>query len=229
MPSAGKQHTIAVACPKCGHTQPEPPSAYSTLCKKCHEHFRVQEALHPTPTTPKPVLEQKRVHCFQCGSASEVPVAAASTMCKQCGSHVDLSDYHIAHTVSKNFRTHGRLVIEEKGYVLNADALVGSALIKGRFIGKLVAEGALEIHSSANIKGSFTAARLVIPSGHHFRWPEPLRVGAADIGGELVADMHATGTVRLKATSRYFGAIQAASLAVESGAVFVGSARNGLS
>jgi cytoskeletal protein CcmA (bactofilin family)/DNA-directed RNA polymerase subunit RPC12/RpoP len=229
MPPAKKQRTVAVTCPKCGQTQPEPPSAYSTVCKKCHEHFRVQEALHPAPAAPKPVLEQQRVRCFQCGTDLEVPLAAASTMCKRCGSHVDLSDYHIAQTVSKNFRTHGLLVIEAKGYALNADALVGSAVIKGRFIGKLVAEGALEIHSSANIKGSFTAARLVIPAGHHFRWPETLRVGAADIGGELVADLHATGTVRLKATARFFGSIQAGSLAVESGAVFVGSARIGLS
>jgi cytoskeletal protein CcmA (bactofilin family)/DNA-directed RNA polymerase subunit RPC12/RpoP len=228
MPSAGKQHTVAVACPKCGHTQPEPPSAYSTICKKCHEHFRVQEALHPAPTPPKPVFEQKQVLCFQCGAELGVPVAATSTMCKRCGSHVDLSDYHIAQTVSKNFRTHGLLVIEEKGYALNADALVGAALIKGRFIGKLVAEGTLEIHSSAKIKGSFTAARLMLPAGHHFRWPELLRFGAADIGGELAADLHATGTVRLKATARFFGAIEAGSLVVENGAVFVGTARIGL-
>jgi cytoskeletal protein CcmA (bactofilin family)/predicted RNA-binding Zn-ribbon protein involved in translation (DUF1610 family) len=223
-----KQRTVAVTCPKCGHTQPEPPTAYSTICKKCHEHFRVQEALHPTPTPPKPVLEQKQVSCFQCGIALDVPVAAASTMCKRCGSHVDLSDYHLAHTVSKNFRTHGRLVIEEKGYVLNADALVGGAVIKGRFIGKLVAEGTLELHSSARIKGSFTAARLVLPAGQHFRWPEPLRFGAADIGGELVADLHATDTVRLRATARFFGAVEARNLVVEYGAVFVGSARVGL-
>jgi cytoskeletal protein CcmA (bactofilin family) len=157
----------------------------------------------------------------------EVPLAAASTMCKRCGSHVDLSDYHIAQTVSKNFRTHGRLVIEEKGYALNTDALVGDAVIKGRFIGKLVAEGTLEIHSSANIKGSFTAARLVVPPGHHFRWAEPLRFGAADIGGELVADLHTTDTVRLQATARFFGAVQARNLVVEIGAVFVGTARVG--
>jgi cytoskeletal protein CcmA (bactofilin family)/DNA-directed RNA polymerase subunit RPC12/RpoP len=223
-----KQRTVAVTCPKCGHTQPEPPTAYSTICKKCHEHFRVQEALHPTPAAPKPVLEQKQVSCFQCGAALDVPVAAASTMCKRCGSHVDLSDYHLAHTVSKNFRTHGRLVIEEKGYVLNADALVGGAVIKGRFIGKLVAEGTLELHSSARIKGSFTAARLVLPAGQHFRWPEPLRFGAADIGGELVADLRATDTVRLRATARFFGAVEARNLVVEYGAVFVGSARVGL-
>ena len=59
-------------------------------------------------------------------------------------------------------------MIEEKGYVLNSDALVGEAVVKGRFIGKLVAEGTLEINSSANIKGSFTAGRLVIPPGPPF-------------------------------------------------------------
>jgi cytoskeletal protein CcmA (bactofilin family) len=207
--------------------QPEPPSAYSTVCKKCHEHFRVQEVLHPPPPPLKPALEQKRIRCFQCRALLEVPVAAASTMCKHCGSHVDLSDYHLAQTVSKNFRTHGLLVIEEKGYALNSNALVRDAIIKGRFIGQLVAEGTLEIHSSANIRGRFTAARLVVPPGHHFRWPEPLRLGAADIGGELVADLHTTGTVRLKATARFFGAVEAANLVVENGAVFVGSARIG--
>ena len=53
-----KQRTVAVTCPKCGHAQPEPPSAYSSVCKKCHEHFLVQEALHPTPALAKPAFEQ---------------------------------------------------------------------------------------------------------------------------------------------------------------------------
>jgi cytoskeletal protein CcmA (bactofilin family) len=224
IPSANLQ-VVSVACPKCGHTQAEPRTAYSTICKKCRQHFRVQEALHPEAKSARPALEQKRIRCFQCGAELEVPVAATSSMCKKCGGHVDLSDYHITQTVSKNFRTHGRLVIEEKGYVLNADALVGDALIKGRFIGKLVAERTLEIHSSANIKGSLTAGRLVVPARHHFRWLEPLRCGAADIGGELVANVHAHGTVRLKSTARFFGAVEAANLVVESGAVFVGAAR----
>ncbi len=217
-----------MTCPKCGHTQLEPPSAYSTLCRKCHQHFRVQEALHPAQPPPKPVLERKRVHCFQCGTDLEVPVAAASTMCKRCGSHVDLSDYRIAQTVSKNFRTHGTLVVEEKGYALNSEALVGSAVVKGRFIGKLLVEGRLEIHSSANIKGSFSAGRLVIPAGHHFRWPEPVRVEGADISGEFVASLQAKGTVWLRSTARFFGALQAHDLVVESGAVLVATARIGL-
>ena len=222
-----RSSTVAVACPHCGHVQPEPRSAYSTRCRKCQGHFRVQEALHPSAPPATPAIATRRIACFQCGAELEAPAAAQSTMCKRCGSHVDLSDYHIAQTVSKNFRTHGRLVIEEKGYALNTDALVGDAVIKGRFIGKLVAEGTLEIHSSANIKGSFTAARLVIPAGHRFRWPEPLRFGAADIQGELVADLHAAGTERLQATARCFGAGEAGNLVVGSWAVFVGTARVG--
>jgi cytoskeletal protein CcmA (bactofilin family) len=85
----------------------------------------------------------------------------------------------------------------------------------------------LEIHSSANIKGTFTARRFVIPAGHHFRWLEPLRVEAADISGELVGTVQASGTVRLRATARFFGAVQSRNLVVESGAVFVGTARVG--
>jgi cytoskeletal protein CcmA (bactofilin family) len=224
---SSKQPRISVTCPKCGHTQPEPPSAYSSICKKCHQHFRLQEALHPVVSPPKPVVEQRRVRCFQCGTELDVPVAAASSMCKRCGSHVDLCDYRIAATVSKNFRTHGSLVVEEKGYALNSEALVGSAVIKGRFIGKLATEGKLEIHSSANIKGTFTAGKLVIPAGHHFRWPEPVQVEAADISGELVAALQTKGTVWLRSTARFFGVVQARDLVVEAGAVVVGSMRVG--
>ncbi len=156
-----------------------------------------------------------------------VPVAATSSICKRCRSHVDLADYRITQTMSRRFRTHGRLVIEEKGYVFDSEALVGEAVVKGRFVGKLVAEGTLEINSSANIKGSFTAGRLLIPAGHHFQWPDPLPVEAADISGELAATLKASGTVWLRASSRFFGSVQARNLVVELGAVFVGSAQIG--
>jgi len=207
--------------------QPEPRSAYSTLCKQCHQHFRIQEALHPTAKAQKPAIEQKQVTCFQCRAELQVAAAAESTMCKKCSSHVDLRDYQINQTFSKNFRTHGRLVIEEKGYLLNTDSHVGDAVVKGRFIGKLVAERTLEIHSTANIKGTFSTGRLIVPAGNHFRWAEALRVGAAEIGGELVANLQSAGTVMLKSTARFFGEVRAGNLVVESGAVFVGAARIG--
>ena len=94
-------------------------------------------------------------------------------------------------------------------------------------IGKLAAERSLEIYNTASIKGSFTAGCLVIAPGTHFRWPSPLRMGGAEIGGELVADLRSTGTVVLRSTARFFGHIESVNLVVEAGAVFVGSAKIG--
>jgi cytoskeletal protein CcmA (bactofilin family) len=226
--AAGKQKKITVMCPKCGHEQLEPPGAYSTRCKKCHEHFRLEEAAQPAAAKlQKPSIEQKRIHCFQCGTELDVPVAASSTMCKRCSSHVDLSDYQITKTESKNFRTFGRLVIEEKGYLLNTDSRVADAVIKGRLIGKLAAERTLEIYPTAVIKGTLTAGRLIVPEPTHFHWKEALRVGGAEIAGELVANLLSKGTVLLKSTARLFGDVHAANLIVENGAVFVGAARVG--
>jgi cytoskeletal protein CcmA (bactofilin family)/ribosomal protein S27E len=222
---ASRPDRISVTCPSCGHRQLEPRSAYSSICKKCHQHFRLEEVLNPAAPPPKPQVEQRHIRCYQCGAELAVPRAATSSMCRKCSAHVDLTDYRITQTVSKNFRTHGRLVIEEKGYVLNSDAVVGEAVVKGRFIGKLTAAGTLEIQSSASIKGSFTAGNLLIPAGHHFRWPEPLRVDGAEIEGELVGRLESSGTVRLRTSARFFGDVEARNLVVESGAVFVGTAR----
>ena len=117
--------------------------------------------------------------------------------------------------------------MEEKGFLLNTDTLAGEAVIKGRVIGKLVAQGTLEIHSSAFIKGQFTAGRLVIPAGNYFHWPDPVRVGSVELAGELVADLQVSGTVYLKSTARLFGNVQAANLVVEANAIFVGAAKIG--
>ena len=231
MPPAAKAKTISVTCPKCGHVQPEPRGAYSTICKKCRTHFRLDElGKPPAPKKEekkKAPIECRKVICFSCSTELDVPVAAESTMCKRCSSHVDLRDYEITATVSKNYRTHGRLVVQEKGYMMNTDSVVGDAVLKGRIIGKLTAKRSLEIFSTAIIKGTFSAGRLLIPAGNRFRWPEPLQVEGAEVGGELVANIQATGTVILRSTARLFGDVVAANLVIESGAVFVGDVKIG--
>jgi cytoskeletal protein CcmA (bactofilin family)/DNA-directed RNA polymerase subunit RPC12/RpoP len=226
VPSSQKD-TVTVACPRCGYSQQEPRTAYSTVCKNCQQHFRLEEVLRPAAKAPRLVIEQRHVRCFQCGTDLEAPRAAASTMCKRCSSYVDLTDYRITQTIAKNLRTHGWVVIEEKGYLLNTDTLAGEAVIKGRLIGKLVAKGTLELYSSANIKGQFSAGRLVIPAENYFRWAEPLQAGAVEIAGELAADLEVSGTVLLRSTARLFGNVHAANLVVEANAVFVGKAEVG--
>lgn len=219
-----KQARILVSCPACGHEQPEPPKAFSTVCKNCRKHFDVQKSLHPTTKTTTTAFKQKRVICFDCGTELDAPATAESTMCKRCSGYIDLKDYRITNAVSKNFKTRGVFVIELKGNVFNTEAVVGDAIIKGRFLGKLRAER-LTIHSTAEIKGSFNAAHLIIPAENHFHWKEQIKVGSAEVAGELAANIHASGTLVLKSTARLFGNVEVKNFVVEEGAVVVGHVR----
>lgn len=222
-----KQDQVLVACPHCGHRQTEPHSAYSSICKKCGQHLRVQDILNPAPPAPRHAPKQRRVACFECGAELEVPASAGSTMCKQCSRYVDLHDYRITSSIAKNFKTKGVLVIEPRGCVFNTESIVGDAVIRGKFHGKLAVERSLTIFSSADIKGSLTAAHLIIPLENHFRWPDALKVGSAEIAGELAARLHAREVVVLKATARLFGDVDARHLVVEAGAVIVGKMQIG--
>ncbi|HSY18304.1 MAG TPA: polymer-forming cytoskeletal protein [Candidatus Acidoferrales bacterium] len=225
---AKKQDKILVGCPHCGHQQPEAREAFSTICKECGQHFHVQEALNPKPKTAARAPRQRHVICFECGAELDVPASAESSMCKKCSRYLDLHDYKITTAQAKNYKTKGRFVVEPKGYVFNTDTIGGEVVIKGKFHGKLTAEQSLTIYSGADIKGSITAAHLIIPAENHFRWPDRLQVGTAEIAGELAANMHATGTVTLKATARWFGDLVAAGLVVEAGAVVVGKLQIGV-
>jgi cytoskeletal protein CcmA (bactofilin family) len=220
-----KAQKVVVACPACGHQQPEPITAYSTVCKKCRKHYRVQEQLQPAAPAPPPQRDTRRVQCFNCRTELEVPAAAQSTMCKKCSSHVDLRDYTITNATSKNFKTRGRFVIEEGAYLFNTDTIANEVILKGRFLGKLTAEKSLEIYNTSELKGTFTANLLIIPSGQRFRWPDALQLGGADVSGELVANIKAKQTVTLRASARLFGDVEAGGLVVEPGAVFVGRAK----
>lgn len=222
-----QQDRILLTCPRCGHQQREPRAVISTVCRECHQHFLASEVARPTATPSNAAKELRRIVCFECGTELSVATTAQSTMCKRCSAHIDLRDYLINRAVSQNFRTKGQFVIDAKGYVFNTEASVGEAVIKGRFLGKLVAERSLTVYSTAEIKGTFQTGRLVVPAGNHFRWKENLRIGSAEISGELVANIESTGMVLLKSTARFFGDINAGSLVVEEGAVVVGSLRVG--
>lgn len=223
-----KQDQVLVTCPHCGHQQAEPQAGFSTICKKCGQHLRIQEILNPAPRTPQIEPKQKRITCFECGTALEVPVSAESTMCKWCSCYVDLHDYRITTAVAKNFRTKGTLFIEPKGCVFNTESIAGDVVIKGRYHGKLTVERCLTIYSTADFKGSLNAARLVVPLENLFRWSGTLEVGSAEIAGEFAGRLRARDAVVLKSTARFFGDVEARNLKVEESAIIVGRMRIGL-
>lgn len=217
-----KQDQVLMACPYCGHQQPESRLAFSTICRQCGRHLRVQDILNPAPKAPDRAPQLRHVTCFECGAGLDVPASAESTMCKWCSRYVDLHDYRITNAVAKNFKTRGRLVIELKGNVFNSETIATDVVLKGKFHGKLTVEQSLTLHTGAEIKGSLTVAHLIIPAECHFRAPGTLKTGSAEIAGELTASLQATGTVTLKTTARWFGDLSAAGLVIEEGAVVVG-------
>jgi cytoskeletal protein CcmA (bactofilin family)/DNA-directed RNA polymerase subunit RPC12/RpoP len=222
-----KQQKVLVACPGCGHKQPEPATAYSTVCKQCGRHFRLHDVPRPVLQAVAAPKEVKRVVCFTCGTELFVALTAQSTMCKRCSSHVDLRDYRIAGADSKNFKTKGRLIIEESGYLFNTEVVAGEVVLKGRLHGKLTVERSLEIYTGSELKGHFQATHLIIPAGNRFRWSESIHVASADIAGELVAHVQADDTVWLQSSARLFGDVAAKKLIVQSGAVWVGNGKIG--
>lgn len=222
-----KLDKVLLACPHCGHEQPEPRTAFSTICKSCGQHLHVQEILKPAPKRRASGPKKKLVTCFECGTELDVPATAESTICKRCSAYVDLHDYSIASAVAKNFKTKGTFVIELKGWVFNTESMVGDAIIRGKFHGKLAAERSLTIYSTAEIKGSMAAGHLVIPPKNHFLWKNQLKVGSAEIAGELAADLWAEETVTVRADARLFGNVDARNLVIEEGAVIVGKMQIG--
>jgi len=222
-----KPDKVLVACPHCGHSQPEPRAAVSTFCKNCRRHYDINEALNPPPKAVEASFARKRITCFECGREVEVPVTARSSMCKWCSSYIDLEDYRIANAASRNFKTKGTITLEATGYLFNTHTIAGDAVIKGRFIGELAAERSLAIYTSAHIKGHFATGRFIIPAANRFRWNEPIKAGSAEIAGELAANLQCEGTIILKSTARMFGDLRARDLVVEDGAVIVGHAQIG--
>jgi cytoskeletal protein CcmA (bactofilin family) len=222
-----KADKINVACPHCGHVQLEPREGYSTVCKKCRQHFRLEEVLHPKAGPEEKHHATRQVTCFQCQTLLDVAAEAESTMCKRCSAHIDLRNYNINQAVSKNFRTHGSFVVGEKGYVFNTEAEVGDAVIRGKFLGKIHAHRTLTLYAPTEFKGTFKAGLLVVPEGIKLLWTKPLDVNSVEIAGELVSNVQIPGTVILKATGHLFGDVEAANLIMEPGAVLVGQVKIG--
>jgi cytoskeletal protein CcmA (bactofilin family) len=223
-----KSTKALLTCPKCGHQQMESQAAFSSVCRECGQYWRVQELLKPAPKAPLAAPERKRITCFDCGAELDVPASAQSTMCKKCSCYIDLHDYSISSAVSKNFKTKGSFVIQPAGYVFNSEAFVRDAVIKGRFIGKLVVEHSLTLYSTANIKGDFTAGALIVPAANQFRWPGCLKMGSAEIEGELVADVEVENSVHITANGRFHGTLRARSFTADVGAVVEVEARIGM-
>lgn len=109
----------------------------------------------------------REVRCYHCGLRFDVPTAAMTSSCPRCSRHLGVRDLVIGGTHwAGALQTCGRLWIRARGRAGGNVAVAGlGARIEGTLDGPLLAGGAVEIASTATIRGGVIAPALVIEDG----------------------------------------------------------------
>lgn len=171
-----------------------------------------------------PSKQPRDVKCFDCGTAQRVMPSARSSNCPKCGAYIDLQDIKVNSPFSRNFRTHGHLYVGPKGICNSVRAECGSAKVEGELGGNLTCAGILELRRVGRMPGAIKARTLIVHRKTEAQFGRPIKATDVDIAGDIRADIHAEGTVRIRGSGSLHGSVTAKSLVIEKGAVFEGQA-----
>jgi len=158
-PSAAK----TVTCPYCQYTQTASPHGLSVFCKNCNRRVDLASLEQPKPAAPpRPAL--RSLSCPGCQAIQQVPANALSAFCQKCGKRINLQDYQIRGKFNGDIQTKGTLSILLGGDV-RADVHVGNAIIEGKMVGTIYADGKVEVRSTGCLWGNVYARAVVIHDG----------------------------------------------------------------
>jgi cytoskeletal protein CcmA (bactofilin family) len=215
-------------------------AARSTLCRQCGKHFvvRAEEVaskpkIETDETAPGPSLRRRlgalwnrtrttSIACFDCGATQELTSAATSTICPSCSVHMDLRDYKINTSFSRNIRTHGEVHITTTGDLNSHNVVCRSAIIDGRLRGNLHCVERAEFRTPSKIHGKLTASQVVIGKKAEVQFFRQLQVGAIEIRGAMSGEIVAETVVTIRSSGSLDGNVIARSINVEKGGKFSG-------
>lgn len=155
-----------VACPFCQHQQPAGLHVLSLFCKNCNRRINLegQDGNRMSQFAP-PSL--RAISCPGCQATQEVPSNALSAFCQKCGKRINMQDYQIRGKFNGDIQTKGTLTVALGGDV-RADVRVGNAVIEGRLLGTIRADGKVELRSTGFIQGDIYARTIVVHEGATF-------------------------------------------------------------
>ncbi|HRZ86356.1 MAG TPA: polymer-forming cytoskeletal protein [bacterium] len=158
-----------VTCPHCNYDQLVHEEALSDFCKNCKKRITLAAAPSKTPQPQKTAFTHhvRSVTCSNCGVPQHVPNNALSSFCQKCGNRINLQDYEIKGKFNGELSTKGTMTVTISGDV-HADVKVGSAVIEGKMVGKITAEGVVELKSTARLYGDVIATQLIVNDGAIF-------------------------------------------------------------
>jgi cytoskeletal protein CcmA (bactofilin family) len=192
-------------------------AAKSTLCRQCGRYFDIAEPQEAKAVgTREAVLpgeaqnllrrfeglwnrkHSTAIHCFECRAEQEISLSASSTICPACSADIDLRDYKITTSFSRNIRTHGTIYVSASGDLSSNTVVCHSAVIKGKLRGSLHCVGDVEFKGVGRIPGKLTASRVIIDKKANVQFFRQLQVGSLEIRGSMSGEIVAETSVLIR-------------------------------
>lgn len=162
------------------------------------------------------------VRCFECGGEHEVAAAAQSATCRHCGAYVDLQNYKINGSFSRDIKTCGSLLVLARADLASSKVICGSATVYGKVRANLYCSGDVAVRYDGKIYGEIEGRNLHVEKGANVEFVRPLKFSSADIEGTMSGHILSDGHVIIRRTGQLAGAVTAKAFTVEQGGLFEG-------
>ncbi len=160
--------------------------------------------------------------CFECSSCQEVSGTAQSSTCRACGAYIDLQDYKINGSFSRNIQTRGSVYLGAKGDLSSSKIVCSEALIHGKMRGNMQCRGKATIKLQGRFAGSLEAGSLTIEKGSEVVFSRPIKAAAVVIAGKMSGQIISSRQVVIHHTGALEGGVIATGFNVERGGSFQG-------
>ncbi len=208
--------------------------ARTTSCRKCGAHYDVPKTVAPDVPEKsagpsffgkiQKLLKRetfRTIRCFECHATQDVSSLAKSGTCATCNCYLDLSDFKITGSYSRNIHTHGSVLIGPKGDVTSSRIACGGAVIFGKLHGSLICTGTVRLKIKGRLTGSIDAQNLVIEKGSNTECLRAIKAHSVEICGKISARIM-SNAVTIAKNGSMEGTVYAKSIGVEKGGIFHG-------
>ena len=165
---------------------------------------------------------QRTARCFECSSSHEVSSTAQSSTCKACGAYIDLQDYKINGSFSRNIKTRGSVYLSSKGDLSSSKIVCSQATLHGKMRGNLSCDGMVTVRMQGRLPGSVEASEMIIEKGSEVVFSRPLKALSVQVHGKMTGQILSDSHVTIFKTGSLDGTVDAKGFTVEKGGIFQG-------
>ncbi|HEY3242171.1 MAG TPA: polymer-forming cytoskeletal protein [Phycisphaerae bacterium] len=108
----------------------------------------------------------KVILCTYCDQPQEVGRKAQTITCRFCYKRLNLEDAHIKqYEAHRAIETCGSVLIDKKGTVVAERLHCASLTVRGKLKANVISRGAVQVATTAEIRGDVAAPRIAIDAG----------------------------------------------------------------